>query len=784
MNGNQDHNGPERQRRKLAQERCREVIGALDLFSSVAPGDLDDLCRTATLRTYLHHAEIYGTDSPSGSLFIVERGAVLLGCACEPPESKKIAIHWIDEGGIFGEMEFLEADDEFSPLPNRQMRAEAASDCAVIALEGRTIRKLIRQYMDLERRLHRIVARRHRRSIDVIERMAFIGMVEIRLAQAVMERAKAVGIREDGVIRMPPRITHQQLGDLLAVDRRSVLETLRLWQDADIVRHDNLGVLTVLDPRSLDAIAAMRSGQRKSWEAETWLALIDADMARGYNAQAFDLARDALRRPSLSRHPQLRHRMVLACARAGARHQAIELLKSFKFDHCDDDVDIASLEPRLLKDMSLSAIDEVAARHLALQSAERYLAIYERTGNHYPGINAATMFAMAGDQGKAIQTARSILNSEVPVRTYYAAATRAEAATILGEYTLAEREFALAMGLPDANPGAVATTRRQLRMLARTLGIPPTDFIMRVAPQSPVLVYQGDAPNLETCQNILKAHRPKWGFGSLVSTSDIVMAEAMIREGCELHLVLPNRGGEFLSRSIGPKARHWVSRFNHCLEHAHRVFIAAWPMDRTGTAMEYPGHRLSVGLAMRHAAELEANCILLSGNTATTITASLRTAESPDHAAISDFIDRHLGHETFVQMVYCSWNDGDMQRATQLLQSLHWTGPEFWLSETEIVLAPSDAAALAVTLSAAAHRLDVPLRIICDIAPVAETHAVSASTCVVVQAKPVLPANIPLATELFMAETSLSPTSSPHGQYVGRLQTKEGYGTFRVYALS
>ncbi len=810
--------GAERKRR-FASERCREVIGSIAPFSELAPEALDDLAFGAQLRTVANQGTIYEASDPSDALYIVENGAVILGCAADDPEGKKVAAHWIGRGEMFGEMEFVEAADG-TPPPPRQMRAFAAADSVIVVLDGRSVRRMFDTFPRITLKIARSAATRHRRLVEVLERQSFIGLVEIRLGQILLERARVLGVREGAAIRMPTKVTHQQLGDLLTADRRSVLETMRLWEDAGLVHVDHQGVITILDLRGLEAISRMRSGQRKTWEAESWLALIDADLARGYNARAFDEACDALRRPSLARHPQLRHRAVLAAARSFATSQALAMLSSFGFDHTSDDDDIAALEPRLLKDLSRSVIDEEARRDYARRSAELYLAIFSRSRNYYPGINAAAMFVVAGESQKAAKVAARVLNAvEADDPAYYAHATRAEAALILGEFTRAERHLGRALAAEDANPGAIAATRRQLRMLGGQLGIAEVDRLLEQARQRRVIFFTGHMMPARTVEEsaqgrfagrladavgeALASAEAGWAYGSLACGSDIIIAEAILEAGHELNIVLPVRSGDFIAGSVASGGKSWVARYNRCLEQAHRVIELGRARFGIDDQTYYLGHRFTMGLALRRAAELDTEAALLAvwdGRKPTGIAGTARAVGEwsatgrqlihipcpwPRPAATEQ--DTGGDGETFgfVPMLFCQAAAGQSApvlpaaaRTDALVaESSLGDGQTTWIFQDL-----ASAATAAGLLTEEGRRSGFELRAICDVGPRGDCAETAAWRSAAAIARPICPANVPFATEMFMAEAALRDIPLA-GEYAGRVQTQDDSGPLPIYTL-
>lgn len=62
-----------------------------------------------------------------------------------------------------------------------------------------------------------------------------------------------------------------------------------------------------------------------------------------------------------------------------------------------------------------------------------------------------------------------------------------------------------------------------------------------------------------------------FGFGALAAGSDILIAEALLEEGAELHLVFPTDIETFILHSVRPFGKTWEPRFQACLDKASSI---------------------------------------------------------------------------------------------------------------------------------------------------------------------------------------------------------------------
>src|SRR4051794_35934666 len=138
-----------------------------------------------------------------------------------------------------------------------------------------------------------------------------------------------------------------------------------------------------------------------------WVArAVDAER-RGELLDAADLAERGL-----EEHPgnvSLQYRSVLALARAGSTGEAAGRFAAYGLGELDDG-EVQALGARIAKDVALGARGRERQR-LALESAERYAAIFDRTGAYYPGVNAATMHLVADRRSVSRSIASRVLDA-------------------------------------------------------------------------------------------------------------------------------------------------------------------------------------------------------------------------------------------------------------------------------------------------------------------------------------------------------------------------------------
>jgi hypothetical protein len=359
------------------------------------------------------------------------------------------------------------------------------------------------------------------------------------------------------------------------------------------------------------------AGESVRHSAVWWLDAVRREERRGELLSAFDLAERGL-----TQHPTdlaLKHRAVLALARTGATDEAARRFEAYGLAGSSDE-EVSALQARIAKDGAL-ACEGHERRRRAGSAAELYGAIFARTGGYYPAINAATLWLVAGHPARARRLAKKVLDvvATTDDRTYWVAATRAEAQLLCGELDAAQHELARAAGLHEHDYAALATTRRQLRMICEVKGLDPQLLAPLAGPgvvhfcghriaagERPRFAAEAETGVARRVKEVVKQSRPGYAYGSLASGADILWAEALLVAGAELHVVLPFALAEFVEASVAPAGLNWVERFDRCVSHATSVRFATDDAFRGDEVLFRYCSELAMGLALLRASYLDA----------------------------------------------------------------------------------------------------------------------------------------------------------------------------------
>jgi len=316
---------------------------------------------------------------------------------------------------------------------------------------------------------------------------------------------------------------------------------------------------------------------------------------------------------------------ALAHARSGAMHAAQTLLDRAESASPPPDrlTDIQSMRGRLWKDAYHRGPNRPGATALAERARKEYLAAYARDHDSFPGINAATLSWVLGDRVEARRLAGEVataLAAQAAPRNFWDLATAGEAELLLGRIDRAHDAYAAAYAAAIEDAGSVATMRRQVALLARTL--PEAREILRVLPVPDVVAFAGHmidapdrpaprfppalAPAVEAAvrERVARFHRPIV-YSSAASGADLIFIETALASGAEVNVVLPFDRADFVRTSVAVGGKDWIGRFDAALSRAARVIMATEENHLGDDVLFDHAAMLLEGLTCLRAAQLE-----------------------------------------------------------------------------------------------------------------------------------------------------------------------------------
>ncbi|MCL6741055.1 TRAFs-binding domain-containing protein [Sphingomonas sp. RB56-2] len=335
----------------------------------------------------------------------------------------------------------------------------------------------------------------------------------------------------------------------------------------------------------------------------------------------YEHAREAIR--AYPDDPRARYLQTLAMARLGEPVAALEYYERNRVAEIGSE-DAVALRGRLLKDL---AVRSSGAERVDMfrQSSSAYRKAYELSDGYFSGINAATTSFLAGDRQEASELASAIGRRPdiAEPQDYYAAASGAEAMLVRGEVERATSLFAEARRRPDASPGMVASTARQVALIAGELSISDEQCRALLASIQPTPVihfcghmfragWEEEAEIARAVRAILDEADVLIAYGPLACGADIVIAEEILARGGELHVVLPFAEDDFIRTSVIVGGEQWLPRYEAAKRAASSVTLATQMRNVNDDQQFAYCSKLVMGLAQLRASIMQAKTFQLA----------------------------------------------------------------------------------------------------------------------------------------------------------------------------
>jgi len=160
----------------------------------------------------------------------------------------------------------------------------------------------------------------------------------------------------------------------------------------------------------------------------------------------------------------MRRQLALALARAGQVEEAREVVRDL-LTEMPPDAETLGLVGHIHKNIAARSDDAEKARAHLCTALDFYLDGYQRDGNPYCGINAASLHALLEERKEATAIAKRIWNDGQTDDAFWHAAIRAEAALLLGDLPEAKKQYTACAALGHDRADDVQSAWAQARRL-------------------------------------------------------------------------------------------------------------------------------------------------------------------------------------------------------------------------------------------------------------------------------------------------------------------------------
>jgi CRP-like cAMP-binding protein len=200
----------------VEEHRVESILGQASIFRGVDPGAVHALTeRLAVVNVEAGH--VFFTEGQHGDcLYVIVAGKVKVGRRA--PGGRETVFTIRGPSDSFGELSV------FDPGP-RTSTATAISDVSAVPVDGTVLRMWIAAHPGVAERLLRVLARRLRRTDDLLSDLVLTD-VPGRLAKQLLGLAQRFGVQEDGAIRVAHGLTQEELAHLVGSSRETVNKAL------------------------------------------------------------------------------------------------------------------------------------------------------------------------------------------------------------------------------------------------------------------------------------------------------------------------------------------------------------------------------------------------------------------------------------------------------------------------------------------------------------------------------------------------------------------------------
>ena len=203
----------------------------------------DVLAAGVAPRRYRHGEVVVGQGQAVTCLRLVVSGAVRLSAVV--PSGREVVVGLLGAGDVFGELALLGGGP--SPVEARAV----GSETRIVALPLEALREVVRRAPASAEELLRLVASRLHHTAGALEE-ALAHDVPTRVSLRLRDLARSHGTAAADGVRLPPRLTQEELARMVGATRESVNRTLSSLAARGLVRVEGRRYV-VPDP---DALAA------------------------------------------------------------------------------------------------------------------------------------------------------------------------------------------------------------------------------------------------------------------------------------------------------------------------------------------------------------------------------------------------------------------------------------------------------------------------------------------------------------------------------------------------
>lgn len=220
-----------------------------DIFSVMSHEEMERLAGLSTMCEFKKGATIYLLDDPSEHVYLLKEGTIKISRIGQ--DGQEIILDIVAPGEIFGEMSLLGED-------SRSTTAQAAEDSLICSIKKSDFFNFFSAHNDLAFKVLKLVGLKRVEIETRLEELAYCSVSE-RIASLLNRMAKRHGIKENGGIKIRPRLTHRDIAFLVGASRETVTEQLNQMKSQGLIDTSFMSI-TIRKPDALELLVSERQG--------------------------------------------------------------------------------------------------------------------------------------------------------------------------------------------------------------------------------------------------------------------------------------------------------------------------------------------------------------------------------------------------------------------------------------------------------------------------------------------------------------------------------------------
>lgn len=218
-----------------------------DIFSVMSHEEMEKLASLSTMCEFKKGATIYLLDDPSEHVYLLKEGTIKISRLGQ--DGQEMILDIIAPGEIFGEMSLLGED-------SRSTMAQAAEDSLICSIGKGDFFSFFSAHNDLAFKVLKLVGLKRVEIETRLEELAYCSVSE-RIASLLNRMAKRHGVKENGGIKIRPRLTHRDIAFLVGASRETVTDQLNQLKAQGLIDTSFMSI-TISKPEELERLVAGR----------------------------------------------------------------------------------------------------------------------------------------------------------------------------------------------------------------------------------------------------------------------------------------------------------------------------------------------------------------------------------------------------------------------------------------------------------------------------------------------------------------------------------------------